>query len=180
MFVTSGCIFCRSPPAGHRILRGPSPNRIMFTFSMAAGTILQVLSTISHLPCSMSCLRHHFGILFGSVFHQIGSWIAYWRSTYALNYVFFQSLPLFLTAIICERRAAEGRPQCITKRWSWAGGRRLALADSIIDLFTVVFDSCSLPVTAPCTAALGYLHSKFRRVFLGPAFGGPLFLVHMI
>ena len=47
-----------------------------------------------------------------------------------------------------------------------SGRPKAALGRFKIDLFTMVFDSCGLPGTAPCTAALGYLHSNFRsRIF---------------
>ena len=109
---------------------------------------LQLSSRISRFcadpsPDDELCLHVLTGHLLFSMFHflfsasfldpfwfSIGSQRAFSRNTYALNYIFFQGLPLFLAAVICVRWPAEGCPRCIAKRWSWAGGRRPPLADS--------------------------------------------------
>ena len=94
----------------------------------------------------------------------------------------------FITAIISERRAAEGRPRWITKCWSWVGGRRPPLADARLILATfrvpwmlLTLSSCRFPQQLIATFAFEFqmsLRHKVRhiiieQVFLGPAFGGP-------
>ena len=94
----------------------------------------------------------------------------------------------FITAIISERRAAEGRPRWITKCWSWVGGRRPLLADARLILapfrvpwLLLILSSGRFPQQLIATFAFEFQmsllhkthHTFIKQVYFGPAFGGP-------
>ena len=77
----------------------------------------------------------------------------------------------FITAIISERRAAEGRPRWITKCWSWVGGRRPPLADARLILapfrvpwMLLILSSCRFPQQLIATFAFEFQMSLPHKI----------------